>query len=108
MRSSVVGAKTVRRSLNTIVKSFPRGTIEFVYLHGMWQKERGRGPTMLYGNHTDPRRAFAIAKEIVGPYIESVRAIPNSRGHNWSKWVDGIMERVAPEKLTNISTRNPN
>lgn len=90
---------TVRYSLKTIAQSFPRATIEFVYLHGAWQKERGRNPTMLFGNHTDPKEAFSVAKELAGPYIESVRRIPFSRYHNWSRWVEPVMARVDPKDI---------
>ncbi len=90
---------TVRYSLKTIAQSFPRGTIEFVYLHGMWQRERGRNPTMLFGNHTDPKEAFGVACELAGPYIERVRQIPLSRYHDWSSWVEPVMARVDPDAI---------
>jgi len=89
-----MGRATIRLSLKTIAWSFPSGSVERVYLHGMWQRERGRQPTLLYGNHTNPRLAFASAQLLIGPYIESVRKIPFSRTHDWSNWVEKIMNRV--------------
>lgn len=90
---------TVRYSLKSIAKSFPTKSIEFVYLHGTWQKERGRNPTMLFGNHTDPKASYEAACELVGPYIELVRQIPFSRYHTWTHWVEQIMTRTPPDKL---------
>ncbi len=90
---------TVRYSIRSIAKSFPRGSIEFVYLHGTWQAERGRNPTMLFGNHTDPKEAYEAARELAGAYIESVRQIPFSRYHKWERWVKAIMARVPTAEL---------
>lgn len=99
MRCSL-GAQTTRRSLKTIAMNFPAGSIERVYLHGKWQQERGRQPTLVYGNHTDARRAFKSSVEFVGPYIESVRALPFSRQHEWGDWVPDIMNRVPVSALS--------
>lgn len=90
---------TDRYSLRSIANSFPRGSIEFVYLHGTWQKERGRNPTMLFGNHKDPKEAYAAACVMAGEYIESIRRIPFSRHHDWNRWVEAIMKRVSPEEV---------
>ena len=48
-----MGKATIRVSLKTIAMRFPPGSIERVYLHGTWQLERGRNPSMLYGKALD-------------------------------------------------------
>ncbi len=96
---AIMGKATVRYSLKTISLSFPAGSIERVYLHGMWQRDRGRNPTLLFGNHTDAKEAFAAATEMVGPYIESVRQKPFSRYHDWSRWVHMIISRTDPAEM---------
>jgi hypothetical protein len=80
--------------------NFPPGSMERVYLHGKWQQGRGRQPCLVFGNHADARRAFAIATELSGAYLESIRAIPFSRCHDWADWVCDIMNRVSPDELS--------
>jgi hypothetical protein len=64
---------TIRISLKTIAMRFPAGSIERVYLHGTWQMERGRNPSMLYGNHHSARVAYAAAKAMLGSYFDEIR-----------------------------------
>lgn len=90
---------TERYSLKTISSQFAWESIERCYLHGMWQQERGRNPTMLYGNHTDPKEAFASAQAMIGEYIESVLRIPFSRHHDWSIWAEPIVKGASIETL---------
>lgn len=64
-----MGKATIRISLKTIAMRFPAGSIERVYLHGTWQIERGRNPSMTYGNHHSTREAYATAKAVLGGYF---------------------------------------
>lgn len=73
---------TVRISLKRIAMLFPDGSPHRVYLHGMWQRSRKRNPSIGLHNETDPRRAFALARVLVGGYIEDVRCLTCSR-HDW-------------------------
>lgn len=36
---------------------------------------------------------------MVGEYIESIRRIPFSRRHDWSRWVEAISKRVSAEEV---------
>ena len=94
-----MGKETRRYSLKTIAMNFPSGSMERCYLHGLWQKERGRNVTLLYGNHTKPREAFASAEMILSEYIAAIRKKPFSRCHNWSTWVAKVMKRVPVEDI---------
>lgn len=68
-----MGDATIRISLKTIAFLFPAGSIERIYLHGKWQIERGRNPSLTYGNHRTARTAFLQAQEMVGPYFDEIR-----------------------------------
>lgn len=75
-----MGRATIRISLKTIAFLFPVGSMERVYLHGKWQIERGRKPSMNYGNHPTPKEAFAAVDAILGNYFDDIRR------QNYSRW----------------------
>lgn len=89
-----MGKETVRLSLKTIAHMFPPGSIERVLLHGRWQKTRGRGrkPTLLFGNHTDPRCALAAVEELAGTYFDELFRQYNSRQKPF--WHDAMIQAV--------------
>lgn len=92
----MVNKATTRLSLKTIAFRFPPGSMERVYLHGIWQKSRGRNPSLLFGNHTDTLTAFESAKEGVGDYLEKVRRLPFSRHWPWSNHLVHQIRNRAP------------
>jgi hypothetical protein len=78
--------------------------MEQVYLHGKWQIERGRNPSMNFGNHSNPREAFAAADAMLGNYFDEIRHLPCSR-RDWfwdEAMVEAVMRRVKVPKLPNI------
>jgi hypothetical protein len=92
---------TCRISLKTIAFLFPSGSLERVYLHGKWQIERGRNPSIGYGNHPTPRQAFVTVDAVLGSYFDEIRHQEYSRqGFFWTeKMVLGIQNRVSVHKL---------
>lgn len=44
------------------LNQFPRGSVEYVVLHAMKQKKRGRNPSMSYRDQKNPRTALAYAE----------------------------------------------
>ena len=96
-----MGKATVRISLKTIAMRFPPGSIERVYLHGTWQLERGRNPSMSYGNHQSTREAYAAAKTMLGPYFDEIRQQHCARqDFFWdSRMVADVMNRVPVSEL---------
>lgn len=90
-----MGTKTERISLNTIALMFPVESLERVYLHGVWQKSRGRRPSLTLSAQRDPRQAFATAAAHIGDYLEKVRGIPYSRQADfWTQErITAILER---------------
>lgn len=62
----------MKLSKNIVGSSFERNSALFVVAHGLWQKSRGRNPSMPYYNGYDnflnPKQAFAIAlQEVKNP-----------------------------------------
>lgn len=47
------------------LKSFTQGSAEFVVAHGLWQKSRGRNPSLAFGSLLNPRLAFSAAKKML-------------------------------------------
>ena len=85
---------TVRYSLKTIAFWFPEGSIERTYLHGKWQRQRGRNPSLLYGNHTDCGEAFVAAKLLLESYFDEIFKIPYIRQTRWNKrFIDRVRAR---------------
>jgi hypothetical protein len=68
-----MGKATIRISLKTIAMLFPSSSAERIYLHGKWQQERGRNPSMRFGNHPTPRQAYAAVDETLGKYFDEIR-----------------------------------
>jgi hypothetical protein len=98
-----VGKKTMRLSLKTIAMRFPHNSVERVYLHGRWQQERNRDPSMVFGNHHDPKSAFDSAQQMVGGYLESIRRLPYSRHWPWSPdLVKAIRRKTPTDELAKI------
>ena len=92
---------TTRISLKTIAFLFPSGSLERVYLHGKWQIERGRNPSMFHGNHPTPRQAFAAVDAVLGTYFDEIRHQECSR-RRWfwhEAMVDGVTKRTPVSKL---------
>lgn len=71
--------RTIRISLKTIAFLFPEGSQERIYLHGKWQIERGRKPSLRYGNHHTPREAFVTVDQMLGKYFDEIRHQAYSR-----------------------------
>lgn len=96
-----MGKATIRISLKTIAMLFPSGSIERVYLHGTWQIERGRNPSMLYGNHHSTREAYTTAKAMLGDYFDEIRRQHYARqDFFWdTKMVSDVMNRVPVVEL---------
>jgi hypothetical protein len=96
-----MGRATVRISLKTIAMKFPPGSMQRVYLHGKWQKSRGRKPSMRYGNHKDFGTAYRMAEVAVGQYFDQIRKIPSSRGkYFWGeRLIQDIIDSVPPDEL---------
>lgn len=88
---------TIRISLKTIAHRFPSGSIERTYWHGKWQRERGRNPSLVFGNHRSPRDAFAVADDLLGMYFTELRAQDYSR-HDffWHPEMIGAIQRRTP------------
>jgi hypothetical protein len=79
LRRKTLGKQTIRISLKTIAFLFPTGSLERIYLHGKWQIERGRNPSMNYGNHPTARQSFKAVEEMLGNYFDEVRHQEYSR-----------------------------
>lgn len=96
-----MGRATTRISLKTIAMMFPSDSIERVYLHGKWQIERGRNPSMVFGNHYNPRNAFVVADEMLGNYFDEIRHQVSSRSeYFWDQeMIDGVMKRTPVRNL---------
>lgn len=74
--------------------------MEYVYLHGKWQRSRGRNPSILFGNHTGPREAFEAARSLVGEYLDRVCCYKEARTWSWSKELAvAVMQRQALEEI---------
>lgn len=96
--------KTCRVSLRTIALLFPPRSVQRVYLHGRWQKSRGRRPCLSLENLQDPRLAYEQAEELVGEYIRSVLSTPYAYGKwQWEgrgrELAKAISEQVPPEEV---------
>ena len=87
-----MGKATVRVSLKTIAFLFPEGSLERVYLHGTWQRERGRNPSMRYGNHQSTRTAYEEVKILLKPYFDEIRRQEYSRHDSF--WTDEMVTAV--------------
>ena len=87
-----MGRATLRISLKTIGFRFPAGSLERIYLHGKWQLERGRAPSMCFGNHRTPREAFAAVDALLGEYFDEIRHQVCSR-QDWF-WSEAMVEAV--------------
>lgn len=96
-----MGKATIRISLKTIAMRFPPGSIERVYLHGTWQLERGRNPSMLYGNHHSTSEAYAAVRDVLETYFNEIRRQHKARQNFfWSdQMVSDVMNRVPVRKL---------
>lgn len=96
-----MGKATIRISLKTIAMRFPPGSIERVYLHGTWQIERGRNPSMLFGNHYSTREAYQTAKTMLGTYFDEIRRQHYSRqDFFWDEqMITNVINRVPVRKL---------
>ena len=96
-----MGKATVRISIKTIAMRFPAGSIERVYLHGTWQIERGRNPSMVYGNHHSTREAYATAKAMLGVYFDEIRRQHYARqDFFWnSQMISDVMNRTLVREL---------
>lgn len=92
---------TIRISLKTIAMRFPPGSIERVYLHGTWQIERGRNPSMLYGNHWSAGKAYTAAKDMLSTYFDEIRRQHNARqSFFWDdQMIHDVMNRVPVREL---------
>ncbi len=51
---------------------FPPNSLQRVYFHGLWQRSRGRQPSMQLSNMLNPRNAFLKAQELEGPYLRPI------------------------------------
>lgn len=104
-----MGRATTRISLKTIAMLFPYDSAERVYLHGKWQKERGRHPSMNYGNHPTPKQAFAAVEEMLGKYFDEIRHQDYSRhDYFWSEdTIEGVMKRISVCDLPSVHTYQP-
>ncbi len=87
-----MGKRTKRISIKTIAFLFPEGSLERVYLHGTWQIERGRNPSMRYGNHRSTRTAYEELKSSLGLYFDEIRRQEYSR-HDFF-WTDEMITAV--------------
>jgi hypothetical protein len=99
-----MGRATLRISLKTIAFRFPEGSLERIYLHGKWQLERGRSPSMNFGNHPTPRHAFAAVDTLLGSYFDEIRHQVCSR-QDWfwnEAMVEGVMNKVKVPKLPSV------
>ncbi len=96
-----MGKQTIRISLKTIAFLFPSGSLERIYLHGKWQIERGRNPSMNYGNHPTPRQAFVAVDEMLGKYFDEIRHQEYSRqDFFWNeRMVEAVRQRTLVSKL---------
>lgn len=47
----------------SILKGREPGSAEYVFLHGMWQRSRGRNPSLPYMGERNPRLAFEYAED---------------------------------------------
>ena len=74
-----MGKKTRRLSLKTIAFMFPEYSPERVYLHGKWQRSRGRNPSLRLHNRIDPLQSFQTAEALVGEHFKDELAQPWSR-----------------------------
>lgn len=90
-------------SLKTIAFRFPHGSVERALLHGRWRGTRGKGkgPTLLFGNHKDPRAAYESAEEMLGDYFDEIFQQDYSRrSFFWTrKMVRRIQGRVPVSEL---------
>jgi hypothetical protein len=68
-----------RLSLKTIAFLFPEGSIERAYLHGRWQRSRGRNPSLTFGNEKQAHRFYAAAHADLGDYFDQIFQLPFSR-----------------------------
>ena len=96
-----MGKATVRISLKTIAMRFPVGSIERVYLHGTWQIERGRNPSLLFGNHHSAREAYQAANAMLGDYFNEIRRQHYAR-HDFfwdAQMILDVMNRVPVHQL---------
>lgn len=96
-----MGKPTVRISLKTIAMMFPPSSAERVYLHGKWQIERGRKPSMNFGNHPTPRQAYAAVNEVLGSYFDEIRNQHYARqDFFWSdEMISAIKNRTPVQEL---------
>ena len=100
-----MGKVTVRISLKTIAFRFPEGSLERVYLHGLWQLGRGRNPSMYFGNHPTPQHAFEAADEMLGSYFNEIRQQVYSR-QDWF-WNEAMVQAVLNRaKVTDLPSIN--
>lgn len=95
---------TKRASLRTIALLFPPGSLQRVYLHGRWQKSRGRQPCLSLENLRDPRLAFEQADALVGEYIRSV--LSQYGANNAWFWTNGSGEEYAQAIMKSVPPRD--
>lgn len=90
-------------SVKTIALYFPDKSVEKVLLHGRWRQTRGgnKSPTLLFGNHRDPRLAYESAEEMLGAYFDEIFAQEYSRRSSfWTrKMIRAIQRRVPVQEL---------
>jgi hypothetical protein len=101
LKENRLGKQTTIISLKNIALLFPAGSLERVYLHGKWQIERGRNPSMNYGNYPTPRHAFVALNEMLGAYFDEIRHQEYSRQH-WfwrESMIEGVKDRIPVSKL---------
>ncbi len=91
-----MGKNIDRISLKTIAFLFPVGSMERIYLHGKWQIERGRNPSMTFGNHQTARDAYVTINDMLGSYFDEVRHQEYSR-HRFF-WSDNIITSIQKKK----------
>ena len=95
-------AKSLVLSLKTIALHFPAGSLERVYLHGIWQQSRGRNPSESLRNNSNlsPRASFETAEQLIGEYFQSLRRMAYFRVA-WQDFshslVQAIRDRRAPQ-----------
>ena len=96
-----MGKKSIKISLKTIAFLFPSGSLERIYLHGKWQIERGRNPSMNYGNYSTPRQAFAAVDEMLGKYFDEIRHQECSRQNFFwhERMIEAVQQRMPVSKL---------
>jgi hypothetical protein len=82
-----MGKPTTRLSLKTIAFMFPEHSLERVYLHGKWQRSRGRNPSLTLHNQRDPLMAFQTAEALVGEHFKDEFSQPFSRhDYHWVRY----------------------